>query len=819
MKKFNFKTIKNKLILSYTTMGVISVLMVGFTLFQVAVALKTARKMIRIYQPTQSRLFEVSSRLNQSNVALVNYLVQGDESYSKERNQIWDEEISNLIDTLGTLKEQWEIEEDRLTYDFIVSTLGEIKIAQDSIVSLNNSGEASLNLQSYSGYNNDTIIANSDFEDWLKQNAGNSQINDVASSLMYKELIPLTKKVDAELYKLDALNLKYILDDSAVFRVFMKQFQITEVSLMILSILIFVLLYRVIAKHISKSIQRVKNQITILSKGNLPETSESSEDELGVVLDEIGVLTNNLKNVKSFALEVGKGKFENDINVFNDEGEIGSSLAEMRESLKKVAEKDKKRHWVNTGVAHFSDTLRRNFDNLEKLSENIIFDLVKYLKANQGGMFILNDTNESDPYLELMSCYAFERKKFLTKRVNIGEGTIGQCFLEKESIYMLDIPNEYINIRSGLGGANPTCLFLVPLVVNEEVFGVIELASFKEFSKTERTFVETLAENIASAISTVKTNENTKILLRESQQMTEEMRAQEEEMRQNMEELEATQEEMRRNADKTSEKESNLNALINNTDDTIFAIDKEYRITAVNETLIKKYENTMKLEVGAYMNKLITGEQWEKWRVKYDKAMNEGKFSEIEDRSDAGGKKFIHTYYNPILNTQGEVIGASVVSRDITESILKEHEIKERALQLNGIINSTSDSVLLLDKDYKILVMNDVLKERYKGTQYESLSAGQNAIEKLGDVKEEWQEYYDDVFAGENLNFVLKSTVEGEDSFREYFLNPVFGNEKEVIGLTVISRDVTAQTNKMLFMEEEIARLKKSFENNGITKK
>ncbi len=795
-------------------MGVISVLMVAFTLFQVATALKTARKMIRIYQPTQSRLFEVSSRLNQSNVALINYLVQGDESYSKERNEIWDEEISNLIDTLGILKEQWEIEEDRLTYDFIVSTLGEIKIAQDSIVSLNSSASENINLQAYPGYINDTIVANADFKDWLIQNAGNSQVNDVASSLMYKKLMPLTKKVDAELNKLDALNLKYILADSAFFRAFIKRFQITEVALMILSILIFVLLYRVIAKHISKSIQRVKSQIAILSKGNLPETSESSNDELGVVLDEIGILTDNLRNVKNFALEVGKGKFENDINVFNDEGDIGSSLAEMREGLKKVSEKDKKRHWVNKGVAHFSDILRQNFDNLEKLSENIIFDLVKYLKANQGGMFILNDSNEHDPYLELASCYAFERKKFLTKRVNIGEGTIGQCFLEKESIYMLDIPNEYINIRSGLGGANPTCVFLVPLVVNDEVFGVMELASFKEFSKTERTFAEKLAENIASAISTVKTNENTKVLLRESQQMTEEMRAQEEEMRQNMEELEATQEEMRRNADKTVEKESNLNAVINNTDDTIFAIDKEYRITAINETLIKKYENTIKLEVGAYMNKLVTGELWEKWRVKYDKTMNEGKFSEIEDQSDAGGKKFIHTYYNPILNTQGEVIGASVVSRDITEFMLKEQEIKERALQLKGIINSTSDSVLLLDKGYKILVMNDVLKERYKGTQYESLAVGQNAIEKLGDVKEEWQDYYDEVFEGENLNFILKSTVEGEDSFREYFLNPVFDDANDVIGLTVVSRDVTAQTNKILFMEGEIERLKNVLDNS-----
>jgi GAF domain-containing protein len=164
---------------------------------------------------------------------------------------------------------------------------------------------------------------------------------------------------------------------------------------------------------------------------------------------------------------------------------------------------------------------------------------------NQGGLFLL-ESEGSDEHLNLAACYAYERKKYLTRRVEIGEGLIGQCFLEKDIIYMTKVPQDYVQITSGLGEATPGCIIIVPIMTNDEIVGVMELASFKPVEKYQLEFLKKVAENVASSIVSSRVTERVKNLLTESQQQTEEMRAQEEEMRQNMEELQATQEEMRR---------------------------------------------------------------------------------------------------------------------------------------------------------------------------------------------------------------------------------------------------------------------------------
>ncbi|TVQ13590.1 MAG: PAS domain S-box protein [Bacteroidetes bacterium] len=316
--------------------------------------------------------------------------------------------------------------------------------------------------------------------------------------------------------------------------------------------LAFSLVNYFIMKTITNPIDGLVKVVKELGEGSLAEKFHyPHKDEVGQMTFSVNELVEGLQRTAIFAREMGKNNFEHPFEPLSDKDVLGNALLEMRFSLKTASEEEKlrktedeKRNWTTQGLARFADILRQNNDSIEELSYDIIRNLVDYLGVNQGGIFILNAEDEHDKFLELTACYAFDRRKYLEKKILPGEGLVGTCFLEQECIYITNIPQDYIKITSGLGDENPSSLLLIPLKVNEKIYGVIELASFSQFEKHKLEFVEKIGESIASTISSVRINTQTALLLEKSQQQAEEMRAQEEEMRQNMEELTATQEAM-----------------------------------------------------------------------------------------------------------------------------------------------------------------------------------------------------------------------------------------------------------------------------------
>lgn len=326
-----------------------------------------------------------------------------------------------------------------------------------------------------------------------------------------------------------------------------------------------VLIASVFIRMITRPVVALKNILNMMGQGKLPEERiKARDDEIGEMSKAMNFLIEGLKEKAEFAKEIGDGNFVHDFKPLSEEDTLGNSLIDMRESLKRAQEEeekrkveDAKRNWATQGVARFAELLRQNNDDLRELSFNIVRNLVNYLEANQGGVFILDD-DDKETSMELYACYAYERRKFLKKKIMKGEGLVGTCLQEGQTIFITDVPESYINITSGLGDSNPRCILIVPLKLNDEIFGVIEIASFKVMEPYQIEFVEKVAESIASTISSVKINIRTTELLHQSQEQSEEMRAQEEEMRQNMEEMHATQEEMER---KEVESEGFFNAI------------------------------------------------------------------------------------------------------------------------------------------------------------------------------------------------------------------------------------------------------------------
>lgn len=341
-----------------------------------------------------------------------------------------------------------------------------------------------------------------------------------------------------------------------------------------LSILIFVFLMAftfINIKSLRNSIRKPVSLINTLALGALPETVEDSNDELNEILEAGQKLTTNIRNASAFALAIGEGRLNEQFQEASDKDVLGKSLLHMRERLQAIAQEEQKRNWAVTGIAELGNILRDANGGSEELYLKILSYLIKYVQANQGALYIA-EQNGDTTILKMVSSYAYGKRKYITQEIEPGQGLVGQCFLEKGLIYIKEVPKEYVRITSGLGDAPPRSVLICPLLVNDEVFGVIEMASFHEFEKHTQAFVKNASEQIASVIASVKNNERTASLLRDSQQQTEELRAQEEEMRQNMEELAATQEEMARKEKEYMNKIKMLEKSSNQDDEPRFSV-------------------------------------------------------------------------------------------------------------------------------------------------------------------------------------------------------------------------------------------------------
>lgn len=408
-----------------------------------------------------------------------------------------------------------------------------------------------------------------------------------------------------------------------------------------------------------------------------------------------------VETLSQFVEAVSAGNFNIALNASADD-KLTTMLVKMRDKLKVNAEDDRKRNWSTTGLAQIGDILRAT-NNSAELYDNIIRFIVKYTKSNQGGLFVLNDDEGSQSHLELVACYAFERKKYLTKKIEPGDGLVGQCFLEGERIYLLEVPEEYVAITSGLGGTTPRSLLLVPLKVNDTIYGVIELASFNPYPDYEIELVEKLAESIASTISSVRVNETTRILLEKTQQQAEEMKSQEEEIRQNMEELEATQEEMRRKQDileqelaqsqqqaqtlrmqeeKLLQSQETLQTIVDNLPRAIFWKDKDLRFMGCNrifasiagmqttKEMIGKSDSDMPWKAMAEAYRKDDMEVIRTRKAKLD-------IEEVNTNSE-GEETWILTSKVPITHTNGEVVAILGMFEDITGRKLKEADVTRK---------------------------------------------------------------------------------------------------------------------------------------------
>ncbi len=250
-------------------------------------------------------------------------------------------------------------------------------------------------------------------------------------------------------------------------------------------------------------------------------------------------LTTQVRSISEVASAVTKGDLTRTIRV-EAKGEVEAlkdTINQMIANLKETTLLNQEQDWLKSNLAKFTQMLQGQRD-LKTVTQRILSELAQVVIAHWGAFYILRQDEETqDVKLSLFSAYGYKSDKNIPAEFSIGEGLVGQVAFEKERIILSNVPGNYIKINSGLGKAKPSNLIILPVLFENKVKAVIELASLDTFSQTHLDFLSQLTESIGIVLNTIEANTRTEELLTQSQSLAGELKIQQEELSRTNDEL------------------------------------------------------------------------------------------------------------------------------------------------------------------------------------------------------------------------------------------------------------------------------------------
>jgi HAMP domain-containing protein/CheY-like chemotaxis protein/signal transduction histidine kinase len=273
-------------------------------------------------------------------------------------------------------------------------------------------------------------------------------------------------------------------------------------------------------------------------QANVPGASGTWRDLTDNVNQLAANLTNQVRAIAEVSTAVTQGDLTRSITV-EAQGEVAllkDNINQMIRNLKDTTQKNKEQDWLKTNLALFSSMLQGQRD-MTAVANMILSELAPLVDAQQGAFYVKEPSEDGGAMMKLLGGYAYTARKTLANEFRPGEGLVGQCELEKRRILLTNAPSDYIVVRSGLGEASPLNIVVLPVLFEEEVKAVIELASFNRFSETHVTFLDQLTESIGIVINTIEANSRTERLLIQSQSLAGELQSQQDELKKSNERL------------------------------------------------------------------------------------------------------------------------------------------------------------------------------------------------------------------------------------------------------------------------------------------
>lgn len=567
------------------------------------------------------------------------------------------------------------------------------------------------------------------------------------------------------------------------------------------------LLAMMFSRSLTRPLYAMRTTLGHVAQGVLPEATEHrSNDEFGQMGNKVDELVLTLRGNADFAKRIGEGKYDTEFKPASDNDILGMSLINMRKNLVENERQDKERNWIVRGVAEISEILRMH-DSIDELGDDVIKFILGKVGAIQGAFYVVND-EVTPPLIELRASFAYNRKKYLKAKFKFAEGLVGQAAAEKDTILRTEIPDDYVTITSGiLGDQRPKCVMIVPLITNEEVYGVLEFAGFRKFDPSQVNFVKELSLILARTIFNIKVNERTRRLLAESQEMSNELKEKQEVLRQNAEEMQATQEELQRSNQKLEEQIEEVNRtqkrmqlLLENASEVITIYEEDESIRYISpsvETIlgygqkemigksdIDKVHPDHRVNFKELFKRMIASPD-EKVTIQYEYRAKDGSFMWLESAgTNCMSNPAIHGY---ILN-----------SRDITERRRAEQEQRMRS-KMQALSENSPDLITRLENEV-ISYINPVIEEYTGRKPVDFLNRKVKEAELDASVLEGWLRVVEQVNASnETVSTEMDFTSEKGTRIMQVNAIPEFDEANKLESVLVVSHDITER--KMIELE------------------
>ena len=249
-------------------------------------------------------------------------------------------------------------------------------------------------------------------------------------------------------------------------------------------------------------------------------------------------LTTQVRAIAEVATAVTQGNLTRSITV-EAQGEVAAlkdTINEMIRNLKDTTQKNTEQDWLKTNLAKFSRMLQGQKD-LVTVGQLILSELAPVVGAQQAEFYVLTSAGGMRPRLQLFASYASGGQAAHGKEVELGQGLVGQCAIDKTKVLLTNVPSNAFRVATGLSEGAALDVLVLPVVFEGEVRGVLELASLERFNPAHQAFLDQLTESIGIVINTISANMRTEDLLTQSQSLAEELQSRQQELQQTNEEL------------------------------------------------------------------------------------------------------------------------------------------------------------------------------------------------------------------------------------------------------------------------------------------